>query len=209
MEQMEDNLTNMRKNVTLVRQRNSKLEVRSSIDGELGQLDVALGQSVAAGTKIGQINDLSDFKIQAELPEQYIDRIVLGQQASFVHNAQKYHLAVRKVYPEVKEGKFKTEFKFVGERPAQIRSGQTYYVNLELSEAQQSVFIPRGTFFQTTGGNWIFVLDKNGKVAYRRNIKVGRQNPAYYEVTVGLEPGEKVVISGYEAFDKFERLEIK
>ena len=209
MEQMEDNLTNMRKNVTLVRQRNSKLEVRSSIDGELGQLDVALGQSVAAGTKIGQINDLSDFKIQAELPEQYIDRIVLGQQASFVHNDQKYHLAVRKVYPEVKEGKFKTEFKFVGERPAQIRSGQTYYVNLELSEAQQSVFIPRGTFFQTTGGNWIFVLDKNGKVAYRRNIKVGRQNPAYYEVTEGLEPGEKVVISGYEAFDKFERLEIK
>jgi HlyD family secretion protein len=209
MEQMEDNLTNMRKNVTLVRQRNSKLEVRSSIDGELGQLDVALGQSVAAGTKIGQINDLSDFKIQAELPEQYIDRIVLGQQASFVHNDQKYHLAVRKVYPEVKEGKFKTEFKFVGERPAQIRSGQTYYVNLELSEAQQSVFIPRGTFFQTTGGNWIFVLDKNGKVAYRRNIKIGRQNPAYYEVTEGLEPGEKVVISGYEAFDKFERLEIK
>ncbi len=209
MEQMEDNLTNMRKNVTLVRQRNSKLEVRSSIDGELGQLDVALGQSVAAGTKIGQINDLSDFKIQAELPEQYIDRIVLGQQASFVHNEQKYHLAVRKVYPEVKEGKFKTEFKFVGERPAQIRSGQTYYVNLELSEAQQSVFIPRGTFFQTTGGNWIFVLDKNGKVAYRRNIKIGRQNPAYYEVTEGLEPGEKVVISGYEAFDKFERLEIK
>lgn len=209
MEQMEDNLTNMRKNVTLVRQRNSKLEVRSSIDGELGQLDVALGQSVAAGTKIGQINDLSDFKIQAELPEQYIDRIVLGQQASFEHNDQKYHLAVRKVYPEVKEGKFKTEFKFVGERPAQIRSGQTYYVNLELSVAQQSVFIPRGTFFQTTGGNWIFVLDKNGKVAYRRNIKIGRQNPAYYEVTEGLEPGEEVVISGYEAFDKFERLEIK
>lgn len=209
MEQMEDNLTNMRKNVTLVRLRNGKLEVRSSIDGELGQLDVALGQSVAAGTKIGQINDLSDFKIQAELPEQYIDRIVIGQQASFVHNEKKYHLVVRKVYPEVKEGKFKTEFKFNGDRPAQIRSGQTYYVNLELSETEESVYIPRGSFFQTTGGNWIFVLDKSGKVAYRRNIKIGRQNPSHYEVLEGLEPGEKVITNGYEAFEKFERLEIK
>ena len=209
MEQMEDNLTNMRKNVTLVRLRNGKLEVRSSIDGELGQLDVALGQSVAAGTKIGQINDLSDFKIQAELPEQYIDRIVIGQQASFVHNEKKYHLVVRKVYPEVKEGKFKTEFKFNGDRPAQIRSGQTYYVNLELSETEESVYIPRGSFFQTTGGNWIFVLDKSGKVAYRRNIKIGRQNPGHYEVLEGLEPGEKVITNGYEAFEKFERLEIK
>lgn len=209
MEQMEDNLTNMRKNVMLVRLRNGKLEVRSSIDGELGQLDVALGQSVAAGTKIGQINDLSDFKIQAELPEQYIDRIVIGQQASFVHNEKKYHLVVRKVYPEVKEGKFKTEFKFNGDRPAQIRSGQTYYVNLELSETEESVYIPRGSFFQTTGGNWIFVLDKSGKVAYRRNIKIGRQNPGHYEVLEGLEPGEKVITNGYEAFEKFERLEIK
>ena len=209
MEQMEDNLTNMRKNVMLVRLRNGKLEVRSSIDGELGQLDVALGQSVAAGTKIGQINDLSDFKIQAELPEQYVDRIVIGQQASFVHNEKRYHLVVRKVYPEVKEGKFKTEFKFNGDRPAQIRSGQTYYVNLELSETEESVYIPRGSFFQTTGGNWIFVLDKSGKVAYRRNIKIGRQNPGHYEVLEGLEPGEKVITNGYEAFEKFERLEIK
>ena len=199
MEQMEDNLANMRKNVVLVHQRRDKLDVRSAIDGELGLLDVSLGQSIGAGFKIGQINDLSDFKIQAEMPEHYIDRVVVGQKASFVKDEKKYSIVVRKVYPEVRDGRFRTDFKFEGERPKQMRSGQTYYVNLELGEADESVYIPKGAFFQTTGGNWIFVLDKSGKIAYRRNIKVGRQNPNFYEVEEGLEAGEKGVTSGYEA----------
>ena len=209
MEQMEDNLANMRSNVELVHKRKDNLEVRSSIDGELGLLDVSLGQSIASGHKIGQINDLSDFKIQAEIPEQYIDRVVPGQRATFSRGEKNYNLIVRKVYPEVRDGKFRTDFKFDGERPEQIRSGQTYYVNLELGKAEQSVFIPRGSFFQTTGGNWIFVLDKSGKIAYRRNIKIDRQNPMFYEVSTGLEPGEKVITSGYEAYEKYQKLEIK
>lgn len=209
MEQMEDNLANMRRNVELVHKRKDNLEVRSSIDGELGLLDVSLGQSIGSGHKIGQINDLSDFKIQAEIPEQYIDRVVPGQKATFSRGEKNYNLIVRKVYPEVRDGKFRTDFKFDGERPEQIRSGQTYYVNLELGKAEQSVFIPRGSFFQTTGGNWIFVLDKSGKTAYRRNIKIGRQNPMFYEVSTGLEPGEKVITSGYEAYEKYQKLEIK
>ena len=209
MEQMEDNLANMRSNVELVHKRKDNLEVRSSIDGELGLLDVSLGQSIASGHKIGQINDLSDFKIQAEIPEQYIDRVVPGQKATFSRGEKSYNLIVRKVYPEVRDGKFRTDFKFDGERPEQIRSGQTYYVNLELGKAEQSVFIPRGSFFQTTGGNWIFVLDKSGKIAYRRNIKIDRQNPMFYEVSTGLEPGEKVITSGYEAYEKYQKLEIK
>ena len=203
MAQMEDNLDNMRKNVLLVRDRKNKLEVRSAIDGELGLLDVELGQN------IGQINDLSDFKVQAQIDEHYIDRVRPGLSASFSRGGKTYRLRVRKVYPEVRNGTFRTDFVFVGERPAQMRSGQTFYVELALGKSQQATLIPRGTFFQTTGGNWIFVLDKSGRKAYRRNISIARQNPQYYEVTDGLEPGERVITSGYEAFKDNEVLVIK
>lgn len=209
MAQMEDNLDNMRKNVLLVRERKNKLEVRSAIDGELGLLDVELGQNIAAGQNIGQINDLSDFKVQAQIDEHYIDRVRPGLSASFSRDGKTYLLRVRKVYPEVRNGTFRTDFVFVGERPAQMRSGQTYYVELALGKSQQATLIPRGTFFQTTGGNWIFVLDKSGRKAYRRNISMARQNPQYYEVTDGLEPGERVITSGYEAFKDNEVLVIK
>lgn len=195
MAQMEDNLDNMRKNVLLVRDRKNKLEVRSAIDGELGLLDVELGQNIAAGQNIGQINDLSDFKVQAQIDEHYIDRVRPGLSASFSRDGKTYLLRVRKVYPEVRNGTFRTDFVFVGERPAQMRSGQTFYVELALGKSQQATLIPRGTFFQTTGGNWIFVLDKSGRKAYRRNISIARQNPQYYEVTDGLEPGERVITS--------------
>lgn len=209
MSQMEDNLDNMRKNVLLVRDRKNKLEVRSAIDGELGLLDVELGQNIAAGQNIGQINDLSDFKVQAQIDEHYIDRVRPGLSASFSRDGKTYRLRVRKVYPEVRNGTFRTDFVFVGERPAQMRSGQTFYVELALGKSQQATLIPRGTFFQTTGGNWIFVLDKSGRKAYRRNISIARQNPQYYEVTDGLEPGERVITSGYEAFKDNEVLVIK
>ena len=209
MAQMEDNLDNMRKNVLLVRDRKNKLEVRSAIDGELGLLDVELGQNIAAGQNIGQINDLSDFKVQAQIDEHYIDRVRPGLSASFSRDGKTYLLRVRKVYPEVRNGTFRTDFVFVGERPAQMRSGQTYYVELALGKSQQATLIPRGTFFQTTGGNWIFVLDKSGRKAYRRNISIARQNPQYYEVTDGLEPGERVITSGYEAFKDNDVLVIK
>ena len=209
MAQMEDNLDNMRKNVLLVRDRKNKLEVRSAIDGELGLLDVELGQNIAAGQNIGQINDLSDFKVQAQIDEHYIDRVRPGLSASFSRGGKTYRLRVRKVYPEVRNGTFRTDFVFVGERPVQMRSGQTFYVELALGKSQQATLIPRGTFFQTTGGNWIFVLDKSGRKAYRRNISIARQNPQYYEVTDGLEPGERVITSGYEAFKDNEVLVIK
>lgn len=209
MAQMEDNLDNMRKNVLLVRDRKNKLEVRSAIDGELGLLDVELGQNIAAGQNIGQINDLSDFKVQAQIDEHYIDRVRPGLSASFSRDGKTYLLRVRKVYPEVRNGTFRTDFVFVGECPAQMRSGQTFYVELALGKSQQATLIPRGTFFQTTGGNWIFVLEKSGRKAYRRNISIARQNPQYYEVTDGLEPGERVITSGYEAFKDNEVLVIK
>ena len=209
MEQMEDNLQNMRKNVLLVRERKNKLEVRSNIDGELGLLDVELGQNIQVGQNIGQINDLSDFKIETKIDEHYIDRVRAGLTATITRDGKQYQLRVRKVYPEVRNGSFRTDFVFEGTRPEQMRSGQTYYVELALGKSSQATLIPRGTFFQTTGGNWIFVLDRSNKKAYRRNISIARQNPQYYEVTEGLEPGERVITSGYEAFKDNEVLILK
>lgn len=209
MDQMEDNLTNMRRNVLLIRERKDKLEVRSQIDGELGLLDVVLGQNVQPGQKIGQINDLSDYKVEALIDEHYIDRVRTGLSATFDRQGAHFALTVRKVYPEVRDGKFRTDFVFTGERPDNIRSGQTYYINLELGQPTECVMIPKGTFFQSTGGNWIFVVDRDGKRAYRRKIKIGRQNPQYYEVTEGLEPGERVIVSGYESYKNSEVLVIQ
>ncbi len=209
MDQMEDNLANMQRNVLLVRERKGKLEVRSPIDGELGLLDAELGKNVSSGQSIGQVNDLSDFKIEAQIDEHYIDRVKVGLSATFERDGRTYSLTVRKVYPEVREGKFRTDLVFTGTRPAHIRSGQTCYLNLELGRPAQAVLIPKGTFFQTTGGSWIFVLDKSGEKAYRRTIRIGRQNPQYYEVEEGLEPGERVIISGYEAFKDNEVLILK
>lgn len=200
MEEMENSLANMRRNLRLVRERKAQLDIRSQIDGELGLLDVELGQNVMAGQKIGQINDLSDFKIQAQIDEHYIDRVHTGLTATFERQGASFSLAVRKIYPEVRSGKFRTDFVFTDARPENIRSGQTYYINLELGQSAESVLIPKGTFFQSTGGSWIYVLDTDGKKAYRRNIRIGRQNPQYYEVLDGLQAGEKVIVSGYESF---------
>lgn len=206
---MSENLEAMQKNVTLVRQRKDNLNIRSTISGEIGLLDVELGQSIQAGQKIGVINDLSDYKVTAQVDEHYIDRVKAGLTASFEQGGKKYQLRVRKVYPEVRDGKFKIDFLFHGTRPENIRTGQTYYVDLQLGQSKQAIIIPKGTFYSVTGGQWIFVLDKEGKKAYRRKISIGRQNPQYYEVTEGLEPGERVIVSGYEAYKENEVLIIK
>lgn len=200
MDEMEVSLSNMRRNIQLVHQRKEHLNIRSQIDGELGLLDVELGQNVTTGQRIGQINDLSDYKVEAMIDEHYIDRVRPGLSAQFDRQGNNFALNVRKVYPEVRSGTFRTDFVFTGERPDNIRSGQTYYINLELGQPTESIIIPKGSFFQNTGGNWIFVLDKEGKKAYRRNIRIGRQNPQYYEVLEGLDNGEQVIVSGYESF---------
>lgn len=208
MEQMEDNLQNMQRNVQLVRSRKDKLAVCSPIEGQLGLLDVELGQSIAAGQKIGQLNDLTDFKIEASLSEHYIDRVRTGLQATLTRDGKRYALRVRKVLPEVREGLFRTELVFEGERPEQIRIGQTYHLSLQLGQPQPAILLPRGTFFQFTGGQWVFVLAKDGQAAYRRSICIGRQNPKFYEVLEGLAPGEQVITSGYEAFREQEELKV-
>ncbi|MDR0995817.1 MAG: efflux RND transporter periplasmic adaptor subunit [Tannerella sp.] len=198
--QMQEQLASMQENLHLIRKRKDNLNVPSPITGELGLLNVTLGQSVGAGQMIGQVNDLSDYKVEAQIDEHYIDRVHDGLSATFERQGQNYDLTLKKVYPEVRDGKFRTEFVFTGKRPENIRTGQTYYINLELGEPTQSIIIPKGSFFQSTGGNWIFVLSPDGKTAHRRPIRIGRQNPQYYEVLEGLKPGEKVIVSNYDAY---------
>lgn len=200
VEQLEESLDNMRRNLVLVRQRGEDLNVKAPVSGQLGLLDVEIGQSIATGTRIGQINVLSDFKVEAFIDEHYIDRVREGLNATFERQDKDYELRVRKVYPEVRDKQFRTDFVFEGERPDNIRAGQTYYINLQLGQPIEANLIPRGAFYQSTSGQWIFVVTPDGKKAVRRNVQIKRQNPMYYEVISGLEPGEKVVISSYENF---------
>ncbi len=200
IEQMEDNLANMKRNMELIRQRIGNLQVKSPIDGEVGLLDVVLGQSVTSGQKIGQVNDLSDYKVEAEIDESYIDRVRAGLDATFERQDTAFTMRLRKVYPEVRNGQFRADFTFVGAHPRNIRSGQTYYLHLELGQPTDAVIIPRGSFYQSTGGAWIYVVAPEGDRAYKRQIRIGRQNPQYYEVLEGLEPGERVIVSGYENY---------
>lgn len=200
IDRMEESLENMQLNMSMIRKRKSNLIVKASIDGELGLLDVVLGQSIAAGTKIGQINSIGLYKVEAQIDEHYIDRVVAGLEATFERQGETYYTVIRKVYPEVRNGKFKADFKFDGEQPDNIRSGQTYYLNLQLGQPEETVIIPRGTFYQKTGGKWIYVVNKEGTKAIKREIRIGRQNPQYYEVLEGLEPGERVITSGYDTY---------
>jgi HlyD family secretion protein len=207
--QMEESLDNMRKNLELVRKRVEDLDVKSPIDGQLGLLDVEIGQSISSGTRIGQINVLSDYKIEALIDEHYIDRVKSGLTATFERQDKTFNLKVRKVYPEVRNKQFKTDFVFEGDRPENIRSGQTYYINLQLGQPAEAILIPRGAFYQSTGGQWIFVVTPEGDKAVRRKISIGRQNPLYYEVLSGLESGEKVVVSSYDTYGDVEELILK
>ena len=200
IDRMEESLENMLLNMQMIRKRKGNLIVKAPIDGELGLLDVVLGQSIASGTKIGQINSVGTYKVEAQIDEHYIDRVVEGLEATFERQGETYSTLIRKVYPEVRDGKFKADFKFDGEQPDNIRSGQTYYLNLQLGQPEEAVIIPRGTFYQKTGGKWIYVVNKEGTKAVRREIRIGRQNPQYYEVLEGLEPGEKVITSGYDTY---------
>lgn len=198
VKQMQESLSNMRLNMQMIRRRKEHLILTAPIDGELGLLDVVLGQSVSSGMKIGQINNLSSYKIEAQIDEHYIDRVMPGLEAQFERQDESYQAVIRKVYPEVRDGKFKADFKFDGTLPENIRTGQTYSLNLQLGQPEEAVMIPRGTFYQKTGGRWIYVVTEDGSKAYKREIRIGRQNPQYYEVLEGLEPGEEVITSGYD-----------
>ena len=206
IQQMQESLKNMKLNMQRIRNRKENLAVKAPIDGELGLLEVVLGQSIGSGAKIGQINALDSYKIEALIDEHYIDRVSAGLTATFERQNETFDAVIRKVYPEVRSGKFQADFKFSGEQPANIRTGQTYYLNLQLGQPESGILIPRGTFYQKTGGKWIYVVSPDGGKAVKREIRIGRQNPQFYEVLEGLEPGEKVITSGYDNFGDNEVL---
>ena len=209
VENMQESLNNMRRNLKLVRERNDNLNVKAPISGQLGTLSVEIGQSVSSGMEIGKINVLDNYKVVAQIDEHYIDRVRKDLEASLERQGTNFNMKVLKVYPDVKGGQFKTDLCFVGEMPENVRTGQTYHINLQLGQADESVLIPRGAFYQSTGGQWIFVLSPDGSEAYRRTIKIGKQNPQYYQVIEGVEAGEKVITSGYEMYGDNERLILK
>ena len=205
---LDENIRNMKRSLSLVRERVENLKVKAPIDGQVGNLDAQVGQSIATGEHIGQIIT-PDLKVQAQVDEHYVERVISGLAADFTRDDVNYKLEVSKPYPEVKEGQFRTDLQFTDGRPENIRAGQTYHINLQLGDHTQAILIPRGGFFQITGGRWVYIVDESGKFATRHPIRIGRQNPQYYEVTEGLKSGDKVIISGYELFGDNERLNLK
>ncbi len=209
VDNMINNLENMRRNLGLVRQRVENLNVRATVDGQLGLLVPEIGQSISRGFNMGQINVLTSYKVTAQIDEHYIDRVRTQLTATLDRQGNAFNLVVRRVYPEVRNGTFKIDMTFTDTIPDNIRTGQTYYTSLQLGQPKISVLVPIGGFFQETGGQWIYVLDATESFAVKRNISIGRKNPKYYEVLDGLQPGEKVIISGYETFGKNEKLILK
>jgi len=209
VETLKANLDNMRKNLSLVRQRVENLNVRATVDGQLGLLVPEIGQSISRGANMGQINVLTSYKVSAQIDEHYIDRVRTQLTATLDRQGKEYDLVVKRVYPEVRNGTFKIDMVFADSMPGNIRTGQTYYTSLQLWQPKVSVLVPIVGFFQETGGQWIFVLDPSESFATKRNISIGRKNPKYYEVIEGLTPGEKVIISGYDTFGKNEKLVFK
>jgi len=208
-DQMNSSLRSMQENLRIVRQRLEDLNVKAPADGQLGSLDVEIGQKINQGQRIGQLNIIDNYKITAQVDEHYIDRVKKGLSATFERQDRLFNVKVKKIYPDVRDGKFQIDMLFGDSLPNNLRTGQTYHIKLELGQSEKAIIIPCGNFFHTTGGQWIFVLDESGKFATKRNIKIGRKNPLYYEVLEGLNPGEQVIVSGYDMFGDNNRIEFK
>lgn len=195
--------------LAVMRKKVEDLTVRAPVSGQLTSLDAEIGQNKNKGERLGQIDVISGFKVRAEIDEHYISRIFPGLQAEFSFNNKKTMLKVKKIFTQVLQGRFQVDMEFVGETPDGIRRGQTLQVRLALSDATNALLLPRGGFYQKTGGNWIFKLSKDGKTAHRTDLRIGRQNPDFYELKAGLVSGDRVIISGYEAYGDMQELVLK
>jgi len=204
---LDTDLVRMQKTLTMVYERLDHLNVRAPADGQLGFLDAEIGQSIGKGERIGQINVLTNYKIEATIDEHYIDRVQRNLTAILERNGKKFPLRLRKVYPEVRGGKFKVDLVFTENKPETIRTGQSYNIKLQLGESSDALLLTKGSFFQSTGGQWIFVVGDN--TALKRSIRIGKQNSRYYEVLDGLQEGEKVITSNYDSFGEAEKIILK
>jgi len=206
VKQMDNNIEKMRLNLDLVHNRLDNLLVKAPATGQLGILNAVVGQNIRQGQRVGQLNILSSYKVVAEIDEHYIDRVRTQLPSHFVWRGDTSYLKIKKVYPEVRSGRFEVDLSFVSNQPKEVRAGQTYQVTVELGQPQDAVIIPRGSFYQSTGGQWIFVVNKNGTEAVKRKIRIGKQNPHHYEVLEGLEDGERVITSSYVTYENVDRL---
>ncbi|WP_379026390.1 efflux RND transporter periplasmic adaptor subunit [Parapedobacter deserti] len=195
--------------LALMRRKVEDLIIRAPVDGQLTSFDAEIGQSKAAGERLGQIDVLTGFKVRADIDEHYISRIYPDLEGDFNFAGRSYKLVIRKVYTQVTNGRFQVDMEFINEVPEGIRRGQTLQIRLALSDETKAILLAKGGFYQQTGGNWVFKLTEDGKSAYRVDVQLGRQNPDYYEVISGLEPGDKVVTSSYETYDRVQELNIR
>tara|TARA_A100000171_G_scaffold38009_1_gene37162 strand:- start:30 stop:1289 length:1260 start_codon:yes stop_codon:yes gene_type:complete len=207
--QNQERLANSNVSLKMVENNLNNLWVTARITGLLSTVNPEIGQTVSPGQNIAQIDDLDGFKIVARVDQHYLDRVYLGLKGNFDFGGSNYGLVIRKIFPEINSGQFNVEMMFEGEVPENIRRGQTVPIKLQLSEERKAVMIPRGAFFQTTGGNWIFVVDPSGEFAVKRKIKIGNQNLRQYEVLEGLDVGERVITSSYDGYEDKDKLIIK
>ncbi len=206
IEQAEESYRRMNNTLQLMRRKVGDLIVRAPIDGQLTSLDSEIGQSINKGERLGQLDVMSGFKVRAEIDEHYISRIFTGQQAEYFDNGKSYKLTIKKVYSQVVNGRFQVDMHFDDEVPENIRRGQSLQLRMALSAETQALLLPRGGFYQKTGGNWIFKLNENGTIAYKTDIQINRQSPEYYELVSGLEPGDRVITSSYDSFGDNDEL---
>ncbi len=206
---LEGSLDRMQENLSLIKANLDNLTVKAPISGMLTSMTPEIGESIAKGERIGQIDVLDGFKVRAPIDEHYISRINLGQEGKFEFNEKTYSVVIRKIYPEVLAGRFEVDMFFTGETPDDIRRGQTLHIRLELGDLTEALLLARGGFYQRTGGQWVFVLSEDEKTAVKRPVKLGRQNSNYFEVLEGLQPNEWVITSSYENYGKVEKLVLK
>ncbi|MES1223478.1 MAG: HlyD family efflux transporter periplasmic adaptor subunit [Bacteroidota bacterium] len=195
--------------LAIMKKKVEDLIVKSPVDGQLTSLDAEVGQTKTPGARIGQIDVLSGFKVRVDVDEHYLSRIYTGLKGTFTFADTLYNLEIQKVYTQVTNGRFQVDMVFKGKVPKGIRRGQTLQILVSLSEAKQALLLPKGGFYQQTGGNWIFKVNENGTLAYRVDIQLGNQNTDYYEVLNGLQPGDKVVTSSYENYGTMQELVLK
>ena len=206
IQQFELNLKRMQENLDLVREKLENLNVKAPISGQLGVLDAEIGEAIMEGQRLGQLNDLNNYKVKISIDEYYIDRINDSQEGKLKRNNENYNLMVKRIYPEVKNGRFEIDMVFKNNVPDNIRTGQTFRLILSLSSPNEAIMIPKGGFYQSTGGQWVFIVDDKEEYAIKRNIRLGNQNPMYFEVLEGLKKGEKIITSGYDDFGDVDKI---
>lgn len=206
LEQTKQSYQRTQNALAVMRKKVGDLIVRAPVDGQLTSLDAEIGQNKNKGERLGQIDVLSGFKIRADIDEHYISRIFTGLTGDFSFNNRTYKLKIKKVFTQVTNGRFQVDMDFIDSIPQGVRRGQTLQVRLALSDETHALLLPKGGFYQQTGGNWIFKLSEDGKTAYKVDVQLGRQNPDYYEVLQGLKPGDKVVTSSYENYGTMQEL---